>query len=116
MAASSDPLAIGLAIVALRGRWHLLTLPVVARPPTRPTCAMAMTMHVTHDQHVVKAATLAHDELSRSQVMHWHAYGPLWWPVVALMTRPQHLEHHPWTTEHGGVARCTGGLVCLKSW
>ena len=75
-----------------------------------------MTMHVTHDQHVVKAATLAHDELSRSQVMHWHAYGPLWWPVavlmtcllpyplwwpvVALMTRPQHLEpcleHHPW--------------------
>ena len=66
----------------------------------RPTCAMAMTMHVTHDQHVVKAATLAHDELSRSQVMHWHAYGPLWWPVVALMTRPQHLEpcleHHPW--------------------
>ena len=68
---------------------------------------MAMTMHVTHDQHVVKAATLAHDELSRSQVMHWHAYGPLWWPVVALMTRPQHLEHHPWTTEHGGVARCT---------
>ena len=85
MAASSDPLAIGLAIVALRGRWHLLTSPVVARPPTRPTCAMAMTMHVTHDQHVVKAATLAHDELSRSQVMHWHAYGPLWWPVVALM-------------------------------
>ena len=66
---------------------------------------MAMTMHVTHDQHVVKAATLAHDELSRSQVMHWHAYGPLWWPVVALMTRPQHLEHHPWTTEHGGAAR-----------
>ena len=82
----------------------------------RPTCAMAMTMHVTHDQHVVKAATLAHDELSRSQVMHWHAYGPLWWPVVALMTRPQHLEHHPWTTEHGGVARCTEGLVCLRSW
>ena len=68
---------------------------------------MAMTVHVTHDQHVVKAATLAHDELSRSQVMHWHAYGPLWWPVLTLMTRPYHSEHHPWTTEHGGAARCT---------
>ena len=36
-------------------------------------------------------------EDGRVPVTHWHACDPLWWPVVALMTRPYHSEHHPWT-------------------